>query len=85
MYFKPHCWLLAVKIHHHYTTVNSGLLISQYFSLVLIESIQLWVNYLLVMPTRVSSKQITFCFSKFKYFKRGVHAPPRVIPQKKKT
>ena len=31
-YYSPHCWLLAVKIHHHYTTVNSGLLISQYFS-----------------------------------------------------
>ena len=37
--YSPHCWLLAIKIHHHYTTVNNGLLISQYFSLVLIESI----------------------------------------------
>ena len=36
------------------------------------------------MPTRVSWKQITFCFTKFKYFERGVHAPPWVIPQEKK-
>ena len=30
------------------------------------------------MPTRVSWKQITFCFTKFKYFERGVEVSSRM-------